>query len=291
MLELQHRRVARFAAGCTTDGSCCSPWMPVTMQSRAAPGPDPQAPFPSLCLCRGLSGPHDAGHYNSSSWETGFFVSQGGSWSTPYGHFFLSWYSGLLVRHAERILTVAQEVLNKHGRPRIFRALKEVRGGAVQCSAPARGQDWQRQPRGSSAAAGAAGVGIFWSDQGWVGGFGSRVRREPCTAHGRLRRAMVRTCMRRARLTCPLCAPRVVASLQATDGHVIYEFQPACKLGMKLAGVHWWFKSRAHAAELTAGYYNTRDRNGCVQGPVHVCATCAWAKGRPSCSQGGQYRV
>ncbi len=40
--------------------------------------------------------------------------------------------------------------------------------------------------------------------------------------------------------------------------------QPACKLGMKLAGVHWWFKSRAHAAELTAGYYNTRDRNGCV---------------------------
>lgn len=23
-----------------------------------------------------------------------------------------------------------------------------------------------------------------------------------------------------------------------------------------------WFKSRAHAAELTAGYYNTRERNG-----------------------------
>ena len=43
---------------------------------------------------------------------------------------------------------------------------------------------------------------------------------------------------------------------------MVYEFQPACKLGMKLAGVHWWFKSRAHAAELTAGYYNTRDRNG-----------------------------
>lgn len=28
------------------------------------------------------------------------------------------------------------------------------------------------------------------------------------------------------------------------------------------SGVHWWFKSRAHAAELTAGYYNTRDRDG-----------------------------
>ena len=42
----------------------------------------------------------------------------------------------------------------------------------------------------------------------------------------------------------------------------MYEFEPACHLGAKLAGVHWWFKSRAHAAELTAGYYNTRERDG-----------------------------
>jgi len=73
-----------------------------------------------------LSGPHDAGHYNSSSWETGFFVSQGGSWSTPYGHFFLSWYSGLLWKHAERVLTQASDILNRTGRPRVFKALKEV---------------------------------------------------------------------------------------------------------------------------------------------------------------------
>jgi beta-amylase len=26
--------------------------------------------------------------------------------------------------------------------------------------------------------------------------------------------------------------------------------------------VHWWHKSRSHAAELTAGYYNAGDRNG-----------------------------
>ena len=53
-----------------------------------------------------------------------------------------------------------------------------------------------------------------------------------------------------------------LCACQATDGHVIYEFEPACKLGIKLAGVHWWFKSRGHAAENTAGYYNTRDRDG-----------------------------
>lgn len=34
------------------------------------------------------------------------------------------------------------------------------------------------------------------------------------------------------------------------------------KVGIKLAGVHWWYKSSSHAGELTAGYYNTRDRNG-----------------------------
>lgn len=26
--------------------------------------------------------------------------------------------------------------------------------------------------------------------------------------------------------------------------------------------MHWWFKSRSHAAELTAGYYNARGRDG-----------------------------
>lgn len=121
----------------------------------------------------GYGGPHDAGSYNSRSWETGFFVSDGGSWSGEYGHFFLSWYSGLLIKHADRILGQAADVLNKSGRPRVFK-----------------------------------------------------------------------TCM------------------EAENGHLIYAFEPACKLGAKLAGVHWWFKSRAHAAELTAGYYNTRDRNG-----------------------------
>ena len=50
--------------------------------------------------------------------------------------------------------------------------------------------------------------------------------------------------------------------MQLKNGEDMYTFDPACALGAKLAGVHWWFKSRAHAAELTAGYYNTRERNG-----------------------------
>ncbi|TKY70754.1 Beta-amylase 3 [Spatholobus suberectus] len=33
-------------------------------------------------------------------------------------------------------------------------------------------------------------------------------------------------------------------------------------LSAKVAGIHWHYKARSHAAELTAGYYNTRFRDG-----------------------------
>lgn len=36
----------------------------------------------------------------------------------------------------------------------------------------------------------------------------------------------------------------------------------ACAPHPALLCARRWFKSRAHAAELTAGYYNTRERNG-----------------------------
>jgi len=121
----------------------------------------------------GLSGPHDAGHYNSKAWETGFFNSESGNWNSAYGDFFLSWYSGLLIKHADRMLATANAAITRPG-------MKRVRSGT--------------------------------------------------------------------RMT--------------EDGHKLVEFDPATCLGAKLAGVHWWYKSASHAAELTAGYYNTRDRCG-----------------------------
>jgi beta-amylase len=121
----------------------------------------------------GHGGPHDAGHYNSREWETGFFRNDGGSFETEYGRFFLKWYSEELIQHADRILGRAREVLSQPGRPRDVTMVQE-----------------------------------------------------------------------------------------ALDGGSLYVFEPAAKLSIKLAGVHWWFKSRAHAAELTAGYYNTRERDG-----------------------------
>lgn len=34
------------------------------------------------------------------------------------------------------------------------------------------------------------------------------------------------------------------------------------KLSGKIAGIHWHYRTRSHAAELTAGYYNTRHHDG-----------------------------
>ena len=98
----------------------------------------------------GGAGPHDAGGYNNLPHETGFFRAHQGSWDSEYGQFFLSWYSGELVGHGDRMLRCARSVF----------------GGRAKSGDPA--------------------------------------------------------------------------------------------LAIKCAGVHWWYNSRSHAAELTAGYFNTR---------------------------------
>ncbi len=33
-------------------------------------------------------------------------------------------------------------------------------------------------------------------------------------------------------------------------------------LHAQVAGVHWWYRTASHAAELTAGYFNTARRDG-----------------------------
>lgn len=33
-------------------------------------------------------------------------------------------------------------------------------------------------------------------------------------------------------------------------------------LSCQISGIHWWYKTASHAAELTCGYYNTSYRDG-----------------------------
>ncbi|KAK4285137.1 hypothetical protein QN277_001877 [Acacia crassicarpa] len=54
----------------------------------------------------GLGGPHDAPTYNQSPNSNSFFRN-GGSWESPYGDFFLTWYANQLLTHGDRLLSIA----------------------------------------------------------------------------------------------------------------------------------------------------------------------------------------
>ncbi|XP_047958762.1 beta-amylase 2, chloroplastic [Salvia hispanica] len=91
--------------------------------------------------------PNNAGSYNSKPQDTRFFCD-GGEYNSLYGRFFLKWYSGVLVDHADRVLAMA---------------------------------------------------------------------------------------------------------------NIAFEETP---IAVKLSGIHWWYKTASHAAELTAGFYNPANRDG-----------------------------
>ncbi|KFK38077.1 hypothetical protein AALP_AA3G066800 [Arabis alpina] len=64
----------------------------------------------------GLGGPHDAPLYDQEP-NSSRFLSDGGSWESEYGDFFLSWYSSLLVSHADRVLSLAGSTFSGTGLP------------------------------------------------------------------------------------------------------------------------------------------------------------------------------
>ncbi|KAK4798045.1 hypothetical protein SAY86_030371 [Trapa natans] len=63
----------------------------------------------------GLGGPHDAPRYDQMPDSNSFFKDHGGSWETPYGDFFLKWYSQELVSHGSRLLSLASSVFGDTG--------------------------------------------------------------------------------------------------------------------------------------------------------------------------------
>ncbi|KAK4400273.1 Beta-amylase 3, chloroplastic, partial [Sesamum angolense] len=57
----------------------------------------------------GYGGPIDASSLMQNPESTEFFRSDG-SWNSPYGEFFLEWYSGMLLLHGERICKEAETI-------------------------------------------------------------------------------------------------------------------------------------------------------------------------------------
>jgi beta-amylase len=103
----------------------------------------------------GGGGPSNAGSYRDHPTHPNSFFTDGHeNWSSPYGNFFLSWYSKILIKHGEDILIEAKRVFKNY-----------IESNAITLAA-------------------------------------------------------------------------------------------------KIAGIHWWYQTSSHAAELTAGYYNTANYNG-----------------------------
>lgn len=45
--------------------------------------------------------------------------------------------------------------------------------------------------------------------------------------------------------------------------HIIFTLRMTLVyLSCQISGIHWWYKTASHAAELTCGYYNTSYRDG-----------------------------
>ena len=49
--------------------------------------------------------------------DTGFFCQWNGQWDSPYGRFFLEWYSNALVQHARSLLKAATSIFQAAGAP------------------------------------------------------------------------------------------------------------------------------------------------------------------------------
>ncbi|KAK1297069.1 hypothetical protein QJS10_CPB15g01059 [Acorus calamus] len=62
----------------------------------------------------GHSGPGNAGSYNSFPSGVPFFEGGVESFLSDYGCFFLDWYSGRLICHADAIISVAANIFNKY---------------------------------------------------------------------------------------------------------------------------------------------------------------------------------
>ncbi|CAL0330864.1 unnamed protein product [Lupinus luteus] len=58
----------------------------------------------------GNGGPFSTGSLMQNPEHAEFFRNKGGSWNTPYGEFFLKWYSDMLLLHGERICREAETI-------------------------------------------------------------------------------------------------------------------------------------------------------------------------------------
>lgn len=244
----------------------------------------------------GNAGPHDAGTYNCSPEETGFFRGWGGRWDTEYGRFFLRWYSQALLEHGDRMLGAAASVFNL--------ARKERYDSGVTLDTTMSGDDsiegWPwRQGSGGGASGQGSLRGGNGASTGSLEGFGNGGSVPPFSSgvNGRppsLPDLQLPPPNSPSALSSPpgslnsglppgtgVSRPASYASFRSSsvsEGLNALEdwtwpspAGPPVGITLKIAGVHWWYRTRSHAAEVTAGYYNAEGTKG-YDAIVGLCA-------------------
>lgn len=185
----------------------------------------------------GRAGPHDAGWYNSCPEDTGFFATDDGSWDSSYGQFFLQWYSGCLLAHGRRLLEAATLAFGDKMNPSSRSSLEQM---SVD------GDDGRHV------------MDCYLDSATDTSGLGSN----GSTPHSSLEE--------NGRTHSPGSSD-YGQNMDSSGRGVRRSPEARLAVTLKIAGIHWHYRSQSHAAELTAGYYNTAYNNGYAP-LIQLCA-------------------
>lgn len=173
----------------------------------------------------GHGGPHDSGNYNSHTSETGFFKSYGGSWDTG-------------VQGGARACRTCRVHLHKAGGARASCHQLPVtlgHAGCALCLWPGEGSR-HRPPRPLPTPANADYGRFFLS---WYSGL---LIQHADQLLGAAKAVLSQRCRPRA----------MREARELSDGGMLYVFEPAVQLSIKLAGVHWCGRLPGRAVTMPA---------------------------------------
>lgn len=220
----------------------------------------------------GNAGPHDGGAYNSNPEETGFFRGWGGNWNSEYGHFFLEWYSKALLEHGDKLLRAATSVFT----------VEKSTGNVTNHNGPQDGGSDTVHSPGASDSLFADGYASTLSPRSLYRGEASSGSSDAMHAVQDPNSLAPRAGMQQgSELLTTSSRPASYSSFKSSsvseglnsleDWSWPSPAGPPVTVTLKIAGVHWWYRTRSHAAELTAGYYNCEGRDG-YESIVALCA-------------------
>lgn len=186
----------------------------------------------------GAAGPHDAGHYNSHPDDTGFFANGAGV-GDRFGSGGSAGDSGSRLGSMDRMGSMELDESGL-GRKRPFASSRNTSRSSLDSTG--RGDEWKGID---------SGVGHKGSD-------------------GRIRSLENMAAVPNGRWDSEYgrfflgwyCGELVEHGRRVMGAAAEVFAGTGARLALKCAGIHWWYRTRSHAAELTTGYYNVEEAPG-----------------------------